>query len=114
VRWRGLASVDRWGPATVAVLAVLIAIGVGWHQAAQDGKLYGNQQGQQLAIDGLQRQLGDVAVREAALRGEIATWQAYVVVLSKRMTEHGIAVPDPPRPLPPPAAESKETTRTRR
>jgi hypothetical protein len=71
-------SVDRWGPGVIAIIALLVVL---WYGRFMEGLLTG------LSID------------IQTSRGEIETWQAYVVKLQTRLIEAGIKdVPPPPSP----------------
>lgn len=77
---RLLHTVDRWGPALLAVISLSIVIVMDrWHS------------------ERIARLEGQVLVLQA-LNENVQMWQAHAMVLSKRMLEHGIAVPDPPQP----------------
>lgn len=82
---RFLATVDRWGPALISVLALFVVCGIGWIYAERIAKL----EGQVITLQDLNE--------------DVQMWQAYTMVLSKRMLEHGIVIPDPPQPSQPKA-----------
>lgn len=75
-------TVDRWGPGLISLFAMLGLIFYGWVTDQRIARLEG------MVIARLEM--------EASLRMELQTWQAYVVVLQKRLIENGIDVPDSP------------------
>lgn len=76
---RLLSTVDKWGPLLVSVIALSILMVVGWWYSERIAKL----EGQVLVLQDVNE--------------NVLMWQAHSMVLSKRMLEHGIAVPDPPQ-----------------
>jgi len=95
VKWTGSKvwiTVDRWGPMVVAVLTLFVVVFFGWHNSERVGRLEG-------LYRGLERDTESRDRREIALQSQIQTWQAYVNSLQKKLTEAGIKVPDPPKPI---------------
>lgn len=90
---RFISTIDRWGPALVSVLALFVVCGISWAYAERIARVEGK-------LDAQQQELNRRVQLEIALRTEIQTWQAYVVVLQRTMVENGITnVPKPPNPL---------------
>lgn len=90
---RFLSTIDRWGPALISVLALFVVCGIGWTYAGRIASVEGQ-------TYSLQQELNRRVQLEIALRAEVQTWQAYVVVLQKRIIEQGLSVPDSPKPIP--------------
>lgn len=80
---------ERWLPAATAVLAVLGVCLVGWTQGERIAALEGGR-------DSIRQELDRRAQLEAALRMEVQTLQAHVVVLHRELIRAGVDVP----PLP--------------
>lgn len=86
---RLLKSIDRWGPGALSILTIAMMIALAW--------IYSSNLNYQLGrIEGLENELDRRNQREISLRQEIQTWQAYTIVLQKRLIESGIRVPDSP------------------
>lgn len=78
-------TIDRWGPGAIALVTLVVVLYYGGHQ---DGR-----------AAGLEAQLAQSNEMQGALRGEVQTWQAYVVSLKEAMIRAGMHnLPEPPRP----------------
>lgn len=84
--WR---YVERWLPALVALAAVLGVVLVGWTQGERLATLEG-------AARATREELDRRTQLEVALRLEVQTLQAHVVVLNREMIKAGLTPPPPP------------------
>ena len=82
-------AVERWMPAIVALMAVMGVALVGWLQGQRISYLAGE-------LSGVQSELNRRTQLEAALRLEVQTMQAHVVVLNREMVKAGLNPPPPP------------------
>lgn len=92
------ATIDRWGPAFVAVLTFVAMAGLAWIYDSRLAYQAGLIVGLQREIDGLERQFTRKDQVSADLREEMRLWQAYVISLQKKLLESGIPVPESPNP----------------
>ena len=76
-------TIDRWGPGIISLSSILALIFYAWMTDQRIARLEGMVQ-------------VEIELHQS-LRSELQTWQAYVFVLQKRMIEHQIKVPDPPK-----------------
>lgn len=83
-------TIDRWGPGAISLLTLAAMIALAWIYSSR----LSYQQGR---IEGLENALGRQNQQETSLHQEIQTWQAYIIVLQKRLIESGIEVPDSPK-----------------
>ena len=72
----------------ISIIAILVVLA----QERAKGRLEG-------IVSGLQSQVTERTAVEMELRGEVATWQAYVVKLHDAMIRSGVEAPPTPQPV---------------
>lgn len=85
-------AIERWGPLAISLMCLLALIATTWSSGERAARSEGR-------AEGLQQQINQRNQIEVALRAEVETWKAYVVVLRGEMIKAGVqAVPPPPQP----------------
>lgn len=83
-------TIDRWGPGMLSVLTILMLAALGWQYSGRLARTEG-----EMGI--IRDDANTQQIEMIALRNEIETLQAYIVVLRVEMVRGGLNAPDFPR-----------------